>query len=90
MNKTEFITSVAEKSGLSKTDAKKAVDAFIETVSDEMKAGGKVSLLGFGSFSISERGERKGVNPATKQTITIPARKAIKFKAGAELNDKVQ
>ncbi|GGK05656.1 MULTISPECIES: HU family DNA-binding protein [Parabacteroides] len=90
MNKTEFITSVAEKSGLSKTDAKKAVDAFIETVSDEMKAGGKVSLLGFGSFSISERGERKGVNPATKQTITIPARKAIKFKAGAELNEKVQ
>ena len=84
MNKTEFITSVAEKSGLSKTDAKKAVDAFIETVSDEMKAGGK------GSFSISERGERKGVNPATKQTITIPARKAIKFKAGAELNEKVQ
>ena len=90
MNKTEFITSVAEKSGLSKKDAKKAVDAFIETVSDEMKAGGKVSLLGFGSFSISERGERKGVNPATKQTITIPARKAIKFKAGAELNEKVQ
>ena len=90
MNKTEFITSVAEKSGLSKTDAKKAVDAFIETVSDEMKAGGKVSLLGFGSFSISESGERKGVNPATKQTITIPARKAIKFKAGAELNEKVQ
>ena len=90
MNKTEFITSVAEKSGLSKTDAKKAVDAFIETVSDEMKAGGKVSLLGFGSFSISERGERKGVNPATKQTITIPARKDIKFKAGAELNEKVQ
>ena len=90
MHKTEFITSVAEKSGLSKTDAKKAVDAFIETVSDEMKAGGKVSLLGFGSFSISERGERKGVNPATKQTITIPARKAIKCKAGAELNEKVQ
>lgn len=90
MNKTEFITSVAEKSGLSKTDAKKAVDAFIETVSDEMKTGGKVSLLGFGSFSISERGERKGVNPATKQTITIPARKAIKFKAGAELNEKIQ
>lgn len=90
MNKTEFITSVAEKSGLSKADAKKAVDAFIETVSDEMKTGGKVSLLGFGSFSISERGERKGVNPATKQTITIPARKAIKFKAGAELNEKIQ
>ena len=90
MNKTEFITAVAEKAGLSKADAKKAVDAFVETVSDEMKAGGKIALLGFGSFSISERGERKGVNPATKQTITIPARKAIKFKAGAELNEKVQ
>ena len=90
MNKTEFITSVAEKSGLSKTDAKKAVDAFIETVSDEMKAGGKVSLLGFGSFSVTEKAARKGVNPKTKQPIEIAARKAVKFKASAELNDKIK
>ena len=90
MNKTEFITAVAEKSGLSKADAKKAVDAFVETVSGEMKAGGKIALLGFGSFSVTEKAARKGVNPKTKQPIEIAARKAIKFKPGAELNDKVQ
>ena len=90
MNKTEFITAVAEKSGLSKADAKKAVDAFVETVSDEMKEGGKIALLGFGSFSVTEKAARKGVNPKTKQPIEIAARKAIKFKPGAELNDKVQ
>ena len=87
MNKTEFITAVAEKSGLSKADAKKAVDAFVETVSDEMKAGGKIALLGFGSFCVTEKAAR---NPKTKQPIEIAARKAIKFKPGAELNDKVQ
>ena len=90
MNKTEFITAVAEKSGLSKADAKKAVDAFVETVSSELKAGGKIALLGFGSFSVTEKAARKGVNPKTKQPIEIAARKAIKFKPGAELNDKVQ
>ena len=90
MNKTEFITAVAEKSGLSKADAKKAVDAFVETVSDEMKAGGKIALLGFGSFSVTEKAARKGVNPKTKQPIEIAARKVIKFNLGAELIDKVQ
>lgn len=90
MNKTEFITAVAEKSGLSKIDAKKAVDAFVETVTEEMKAGGKIALLGFGSFSVTEKAARKGINPMTKQPIDIAARKAIKFKAGAELNDKIQ
>lgn len=90
MNKTEFITAVAEKSGLSKVDAKKAVDAFVETVTEEMKAGGKIALLGFGSFSVTEKAARKGINPMTRQPIDIAARKAIKFKAGAELNDKIQ
>ncbi|MCD8268401.1 MAG: HU family DNA-binding protein [Parabacteroides sp.] len=89
MNKTEFINAVSEKSGLSKTDSKKAVDAFIETVSSELKAGGKVALLGFGSFSVAEKAARKGVNPKTKQPIEIAARKAVKFKAGAELNDQI-
>ena len=64
MNKTEFITAVAEKAGLSKADAKKAVDAFVETVSDEMKAGGKIALLGFGSFSVTEKAAR---NPSKSQ-----------------------
>ena len=90
MNKSEFISAVAEKSGLSKADAKKAVDAFIETVSSELKAGGKVALLGFGSFSISEKAARKGINPQTKQTIEIAARKSVKFKAGAELLRQVK
>lgn len=90
MNKTEFISAVSAKSGLSKTDAKKAVEAFIETVSNEMQAGGKIALLGFGSFSVTEKAARKGVNPKTKQPIEISARKAVKFKAGVELNDKIK
>lgn len=90
MNKTEFISAVSEKSGLSKVDAKKAVDAFIQTVSSELKAGGKVALLGFGSFSVTEKAARKGVNPKTKQTINIPAKKAVKFKAGSELNELIK
>lgn len=90
MNKTEFISAVSEKSGLSKTDAKKAVEAFVETVSQELKAGGKVALLGFGSFSVAEKAARKGVNPKTKQPIEIAARKSVKFKAGAELADQIK
>ena len=90
MNKTEFINAVAEKSGLSKVDAKKAVEAFVETVSSELKEGGKVALLGFGSFSVAEKSARKGVNPKTKQPIEIPARKSVKFKAGAELSEIIK
>lgn len=90
MNKTEFINAVAEKSGLSKVDAKKAVDAFVETVTSELKAGGKIALLGFGSFSVVEKSARKGVNPRTKEVLDIPARKVVKFKAGAELADIVK
>lgn len=90
MNKTDFIASVSDKSGLSKVDAKKAVEAFIETVAEELAKGGKVALLGFGSFSVSERIARKGINPMTKQPIEIPARKTVKFKVGGELNDRVQ
>ena len=90
MNKTEFINAVAEKSGLSKVDAKKAVEAFVETVSSELKEGGKVALLGFGSFSVAENSARKGVTPKTKQPIEIPARKSVKFKAGAELTEIIK
>ena len=90
MNKTEFINAVAEKSGLSKVDAKKAVEAFVETVSSELKEGGKVALLGFGSFSVAEKSARKGVNPKTKQPSEIPARKSVKFKAGAELTEIIK
>ena len=90
MNKTEFINAVSEQSGLSKVDSKKAVEAFIQTISNEMKEGGKVALLGFGSFSTAEKAARKGVNPKTKEVIDIPARKVVKFKAGAEQTDKIK
>lgn len=90
MNKTDFINAVSEKSGLSKVDTKKAVDAFVETVSNVLKEGDKLSLLGFGTFAVTEKAARKGVNPKTKEPIEIAARKTVKFKAGAELNEIIQ
>ena len=87
MNKNDFVSSIAEKAGLSKADAKKAIDAFCETVSEVLKAGDKLSLVGFGTFSVAERGERQGINPLTKQPITIAAKKSAKFKGGKELTD---
>ena len=90
MNKAELISAMAAESGLSKTDSKKALDAFIASVTKAMKAGDKVSLVGFGTFAVSERAERTGINPSTKQAITIPAKKVAKFKAGAELSEAVE
>ncbi|NDV77918.1 HU family DNA-binding protein [Dysgonomonas sp. 511] len=86
MNKTELINAIAEKSGLSKVDSKKALEAFIESVAEEVKGGGKVALVGFGTFSVTEKAARKGINPRTKAVIDIPAKKVVKFKAGAELS----
>jgi DNA-binding protein HU-beta len=90
MNKTELIAVVAENAGLSKVDTKKAVEAFVDTVSSELKKGEKVALLGFGTFSVSEKAARSGINPKTKEPITIPAHKTVKFKAGAELSESVK
>lgn len=90
MNKTDLIAAVAEKAGLAKTDTKKALEAFVATVSEELAKGEKIALIGFGTFSVSEKSARTGINPATKQTITIPAKKVVKFKVGAELADKVK
>ncbi len=87
MNKTELINAISEKAGLSKADSKKALDAFIETVGAELKKGGKIALVGFGTYSVTEKAARKGINPRTKQAINIPAKKVVKFKAGAELAD---
>lgn len=89
MNKTELVSSIAEKSGLSKVDAKKALDATIATIADALKAGDKVALVGFGTFAVAERTERQGINPATKAPITIAAKKVAKFKAGAELDSAI-
>lgn len=76
---------MAAESGLSKADAKKALDAFVSTVINAVKGGDKVALVGFGTFAISERAARSGVNPATRKPIEIPAKKVVKFKPGSEL-----
>ncbi len=89
MNKTELINSIAEKAELSKIDAKKAVEAFIEVIASDLKAGNKISLPGFGTFSVNEKAERKGINPKTKEAITIPAHNVAKFKPSNELNDSL-
>jgi DNA-binding protein HU-beta len=89
MNKAELISAIAAESGLSKVDAKKALDAVVKCVSDALVAGDKVSLVGFGTFAVAERSERTGINPATKEQITIAAKKVAKFKAGAELSGAI-
>ena len=90
MNKAQLIDAMAVKAGLSKADSKKALDAFIESVSETLKTGDRIGLVGFGSFSVSERGERTGINPRTKESIVIPAKKVVKFKAGAELAEVIK
>ena len=89
MNKTELVNAIAEKANLSKADAKNALDAALNAITDALAANDKVALLGFGTFAVAEKGERTGLNPRTKEKIVIPARKAVKFKAGAELNAKL-
>ena len=88
MNKAQLIDAIAEKAGLTKADSKKALEAFVATVGESLNAGDKVALVGFGTFSVSERSELTGRNPQTGKTITIPAKKVVKFKAGAELAEK--
>ncbi len=85
MNKSELVSAIAAGAGLSKVDAKKALDATLAAVTNAMKANDKVALVGFGTFAVTERPARTGVNPATGQKIQIAAKKVVKFKAGAEL-----
>ncbi|MEE0519948.1 MAG: HU family DNA-binding protein [Bacteroidaceae bacterium] len=89
MNKTDLVNAISAKAGLSKAESKKAVDATIEAIAEALKAGEKVSLIGFGTISVQERPERQGINPATKETITIAAKKVIKFKAGSDLESSI-
>ena len=89
MNKTELIAAIAEKAALTKADAQKALNAFTETVAACAKKGEEVRILGFGTFSVVQRPAREGVNPRKKgEKIHIPARKVVKFKAGAGLDLK--
>lgn len=85
MNKAELVSAMAEKSGLTKAAAEKALNAFTAAITDSMKKGERVGLVGFGSFSVSERSERTGRNPQTGKEIIIPAKKVVKFKAGSDL-----
>ena len=80
MNKTELIAAMAGESGLSKVDAKKALDGFLTTVSKELKKGGKVTLVGHGTYQVINKSARTGINPKTKAPIKIPAKKVVKFK----------
>ena len=89
MNRTELVAAMAEKTQLSKKDAEAALKAFVDVVSEEMKKGEKVQLVGFGTFEVSERAAREGRNPQTGETMTIAAAKTTKFKAGKALKDLV-
>ena len=89
MNKTELISAVSEKSGLTKKDSEKAVNALFECIGEALKNGDKVQLIGFGTFETRTRAERKGINPRTKEEITIAASTVPVFKAGKALKDQV-
>lgn len=90
MNKTDLIEKIAAGAGLSKVDSKKAIEATIVAIKDALASGDKVSLIGFGTFSVSERTAREGINPSTKEKITIPAKKIVKFKAGTDFSEALK
>jgi len=85
MTKEELVSEIAKRAGLRKTDAKKALDAMMEAVEAELKKGGEVKLVGFGTWKVIKRAEKKGVNPRTREKITIPAKKVVKFVPGKKL-----
>ncbi|WP_185882908.1 HU family DNA-binding protein [Blattabacterium cuenoti] len=87
MNKTELVNTIAEKTGITKIITKNITDAFIKTVIESLKQGEKVTLVGFGTFSVVERNPRNGVNPRTGEKIYIPGKKVAKFKISAELSN---
>ena len=89
MNKTELVAAIADEAGLSKKDAEKALKAFTDVVTEELKKGEKVQLVGFGTFEVSERAAREGRNPQTGAAMKIAASKAPKFKAGKALKDLI-
>lgn len=89
MNKSELIDGMAEHAGITKASAKKALESFLGNVEGELKKGGRVSLVGFGSWSVSKRNAREGRNPQTGKTIQIAAKNVVKFKAGSELGNSV-
>lgn len=89
MNKTELIDKIVEKTGLKKADSKKALEATLDAIKEALAANDKVALIGFGTFSVSVRASREGINPRKKEKILIPEKKVAKFKAGADLADAI-
>ena len=89
MNKTELVAEMVNQTNLTRKDVEAVLSSFVDVVTKELKDGGKVQLIGFGTFEVSERAARTGRNPATKEAIEIPASKAPKFKAGKALKDAV-
>ncbi|WP_262714408.1 HU family DNA-binding protein [Ginsengibacter hankyongi] len=89
MNKAELIAKMADDAGVTKTQANASLDSFVEAVTKTLKGGGKVTLVGFGTFSVSKRAARNGRNPQTGAVIKIKAKKVAKFKAGKELSAKI-
>ena len=90
MNKTQLVDAIAKKASITKVDAKKALDAFINVTGEALKAGDKIALIGFGSFTVAKKPGRTGRNPRTGASIKIAAKNVVKFKAGAELNALVK
>jgi len=90
MNKTELVALIADKAGIAKKDAEKALAAFVDTVAEELKKGEKIQLVGFGTFEVRERAARTGINPQTGKSIEIAASKNPVFKAGKALKDAVK
>jgi len=89
MNKSELVAAIADKSGMTKKDSEKALQAFVDVVTEELAKGGKVQLVGFGTFDVAERQSREGRNPQTGKPMTIAASKAPRFKVGKALKDAV-
>ncbi len=89
MNKAELIDAMASNAGISKADAKRALDGFVDATTKALKKGDRISLVGFGSFSVSKRAARTGRNPQTGKEIKIAAKNVVRFKAGADLSSKV-
>lgn len=89
MKKVELVEAIAEKAGITKADANRALDAFVEVVKESLGKGLKIALVGFGTFATSKRAAREGRNPQTGETVKIPARTAVTFKAGSALKDAV-
>ncbi|MDA3614652.1 HU family DNA-binding protein [Polluticaenibacter yanchengensis] len=89
MNKAELIAKIAEDAGITKTQANASIDSFVQAVQKTLKKGDKVTLVGFGTFSVSKRKARNGRNPKTGETIKIKAKKVAKFKPGKELSEKI-